>query len=814
MTMAPAQAASDATPVPPQSDANVRATLDKGGTEGDVIVVTGRAGTGNQKKVDTSYAISTISDQDLRVRAPVGVAEALKQVPGFYIANTSGEASSGVHVRGIPSDGYQTVALLEDGIPIQSDPGLGWLNGDQAIRLDQTVERIEVVRGGPSSIFYSNAPGAAINFITRRGTDTLQGLVRYEGADYNSQRVDGWLSGPIGKSDWRFFLGGYYRLSDGQHDSGYTQDKGGQIRLNISRDFDRGSVTFGVKRINERIGNWGGGIYTTDAKGNPISVPGFNDRHDNIAGPDTRYFNFLTPNGDFHFDNAVGTTVRLTQLSLQAKYDLSDNFKIEENARYRTSWTRRNSITPYSVSSASDFLKNTYGAENVGLFYRDSGAAFDVANQNGNGLALVNLARDHTVPLDEFISDTRLVGKVEALGHHDLSLGFYFANVHESYDVNSAAVLTDVKNHADVLDADVLDANGNPTSSLTDGGVLAYGSEFADARGRSNNIAVYASDEWQITDKLRVDGGGRWEQIQTSGVVEGAKTVNLNQSPTAADDSVGVGNGVFTPFSRKYDHASWTIGANYQYRPYLGVFARYTDTFRLPSISNFITNAGATPVVQKLNMLEGGIKFSHRKFDFYLTAFRTIYKSYEIDDFRALPSGVLAPFTVYGNTRTWGTELEATWRPTRWFDLHGSWTWQDSRFTNFVFTNSAGELTNYSNHRLNAIPNNTFRITPGLTLLDQKLRVQADFSYASRIFTDVANQISLPSYWTVDLDAQFDVTPRLQLGLIVNNVTNEFGLVNGNPRAGTIDNNEAGQSIFIGSSLYGRNVRGSVTYRF
>ncbi len=398
-------------------------------TAGDAIVVTGRAGTGNQKKVDTSYAISTISNQDLQMRAPIGIAEALKQVPGFYITNSGGEASNGVHVRGIPSDGYQTVALLEDGIPIQADPGLGWLNGDQSIRLDQSVERIEVVRGGPSSIFYSNAPGAAINFITRKGGDKLEGSVRYEGSDYNSHRVDGWLSGPIGKSDWRFFLGSYYRLSDGQHDSGYTQDKGGQIRLNISRDFDRGSILFGVKRIQERIGTFGGGIYTTDAKGNPVSVAGFNDQRDNIAGPDTRYFNFLTPNGDFHFDDGVGTTVRLTQLSFQAHYDLTDNFKVEQNTRYRTSWTRRNSITPYSVDTASDFLNSTYGkavntaaGQSLGLFYRDSGAAFDMQNQNGNGLALVNLARDHTVPLDEFITDTRLVGKMDALGHHDLAL--------------------------------------------------------------------------------------------------------------------------------------------------------------------------------------------------------------------------------------------------------------------------------------------------------------------------------------------------------------------------------------------------------
>lgn len=789
--------------------------------DGDDIVVTGRAGTSTQRKVETSYAISTISDADLRMRAPIGVAEALKQVPGFYSAPTSGEVAGGVRVRGIPSDGYQTVALLEDGIPIQGDPGLGWLNGDQSLRIDQSVERIEVVRGGPSAIFYSNAPGAAINFITRKGGDTLEALARYEVSSYNSHRLDGWIGGPIGASGWHFFAGGYYRLSDGPHNSGYRQDQGGQFRVNLSRDFERGGITFGVKRIDERVGYWGGGIYTTNASGDPVSITGLNNGRDNVVGPDTRTFTFLTPNGTYAFDNKVGSTVRLTQLSLQAHYDLSDRFKIEENVRYRTSWTQRNSITPYNVASASAFLTSTYGkavnakaGQTLGLFYRDTGASFDLANQNGNGLALTDLARTHTVPLDEFITDTRIVGKVDFLGTHNLALGAYYAREEERYNVLSAAVLTDVKPHADVLDAYLLDSKGNKLYKFTDSGVLSYGSEFANANGTSDNVAVYASDEWQVLDKVRIDGGVRYEKITTRGSVEGSKKVNLGQSATAADDSVGVGTGVYTPFSRSYDHLGWTIGGNYQARSYLGLFGRYTSTFRLPSVSSFITNANASPVVQTLNMLEGGVKYSRGPIDFYATVFRTIYNSYAISDYQKLANGLLSPVTVYGDTNTAGTEIEGTIRPVRWFDLHASWTWQNARFSRFVYTNSAGVLTDYSHHRMNGVPENTFRITPAVTLLGDKLRLQSDINYTDKIFTDVANQIVLPAYWSVDLAAQYNITPKLQFGLIVANVTNAMGLANGNPRAGTIDNSEAGQAVFIGSSLYQRNFRGSLTYRF
>lgn len=798
---------------------------------GDEIVVTGRAGTTDQKKVDTSYAISTVSSQELQMRSPLGVVEALKQVPGFFITNTSGEASSGVSVRGIPSDGFQSVALLEDGIPIQSDPGLGWLNGDQSIRVDQTIDRIEVVRGGPSTVFYSNAPGAAINFITRKGGDHLEGQTRYEFSDWGSHRLDAWLSGPIGKSDWRFFAGGYYRIDDGKRDPGFRQGQGGQFRVNISRDFDHGSINFGVKRIDERIPNWGGGIYTTDSDGHAIGVNGFDPKQDTIESADNRRFTFLTGRGPYNFDDGIGTTVRLTQLSFTGKRDLSDHVRIEENVRYRTSYIRRDSVTPYKVfSSATDFLSGTFGtAKGLGLFYRDTGAAF-TADQNGNGLPLINLARSHVMPLDEFITDTKLVASADFLGHHELAFGAYYAHAKEQYNADSSAILTDVRDNAQVLDVSTI-VNGQRGVDLTHGGVLQYGAEWSNGSGKSDNVAVYASDEWQITPKLRLDAGARWEQINTHGLVEGSTTVNLGQLPTSiADDKVKTGNGIFTPFDRTFDHMSWTVGVNYQFMPYFGAFVRYTNAFRLPNISSFITNPTSDPVVQTMNFAEAGLKFSRKHFDIYLTGFRTTFNSYEIDDTRLNAQGTLEPFRVFGDTRTWGTELEATWRPVSWFDLHGAWTWQDARFTSFVFNQQkldangkpvldgngkpVLETIDYSHNRQTPLPHNSFRITPGLNLLGRALRVETDVNYIGQRYTDVANQISLRPMWTVDLTARYQVTPQLGLNLIVNNLTDSLGLVNGNPRAGTINNSEAGQAIFIGSSQYRRSFRGAITYRF
>ncbi len=214
------------------------------------MVVTGRAGVEEIRKVEVSYAITTIGGEALRMDAPLGVADALGSVPGFWVESTGGEASANIRARGIPEEGFSAVGMEEDGLPVQHDPGLGWLNADQSFRLDDTIDRIEVVRGGPASMFSSNAPGGVVNFITRKPSDTAGGNLKVESSDYGLRRIDGWYSLPVG--DWRLGFGGFYREDDGVRDPGYTANKGGQARFAISRSFEGGSVDFNVKRIDDQ----------------------------------------------------------------------------------------------------------------------------------------------------------------------------------------------------------------------------------------------------------------------------------------------------------------------------------------------------------------------------------------------------------------------------------------------------------------------------------------------------------------------------------------------------------------------------------
>jgi hypothetical protein len=83
------------------------------GGDFDAIIVTSRVGGSELRKAEASYAITTLGDETLRLTNPVSVADTFKQVPGFWVESSGGEGSNNVRSRGIPTDGYSSVALQE-----------------------------------------------------------------------------------------------------------------------------------------------------------------------------------------------------------------------------------------------------------------------------------------------------------------------------------------------------------------------------------------------------------------------------------------------------------------------------------------------------------------------------------------------------------------------------------------------------------------------------------------------------------------------------------------------------------------------------
>ena len=111
--------------------------------------------------------------------APNSTADVLRAVPGVMAESSGGQNGANIFVRGYPSGGdAEFVTFQYAGTPVFPPPTLSFLENSQLVRLDETVQRIEAVRGGTGSLFSNGQPGLTVNVVPRIGATDFHGLAR------------------------------------------------------------------------------------------------------------------------------------------------------------------------------------------------------------------------------------------------------------------------------------------------------------------------------------------------------------------------------------------------------------------------------------------------------------------------------------------------------------------------------------------------------------------------------------------------------------------------------------------------------------
>ena len=211
------------------AEAQTQADADAQELTGEEVIVTGSAR--RQRRFDVSYAVNSLGQDDVKRLAPLNFADLLGKLPGIQVEATGGEVQNVTRVRGIPTDDGYSV-FQQDGLPLFHDINGNFFRGDSLNRYDLMTERVEVVRGGPAPIFASQA-AAIVNSITVTGTDTTRGKVQETLGTTDLYRLDAMQAGPLGERTY-YAIGGYLRRDGGQRNNGFPNDRGGQIRANIS----------------------------------------------------------------------------------------------------------------------------------------------------------------------------------------------------------------------------------------------------------------------------------------------------------------------------------------------------------------------------------------------------------------------------------------------------------------------------------------------------------------------------------------------------------------------------------------------------
>lgn len=164
-------------------------------TELEQVVVTAQRR--EQSAQDVGIALSVISGDQLAARGVTNVNQLQYQTPSLEIVPAFGGGQPQFRLRGVGFDDYATnntptvgVYVDEVAYPVPA--------ATQGVLYD--IDRVEVLRGPQGTLYGRNTTGGAINFITRRPTDQLSAGVTAEYGRFDSAKVEGFVSGPLGET--------------------------------------------------------------------------------------------------------------------------------------------------------------------------------------------------------------------------------------------------------------------------------------------------------------------------------------------------------------------------------------------------------------------------------------------------------------------------------------------------------------------------------------------------------------------------------------------------------------------------------------
>ncbi|RVU02307.1 TonB-dependent receptor [Novosphingobium umbonatum] len=759
------------------------------------ILVTGRQGAGIMLASERAFSLSRLSPEDISRRPALSMAELLQNFPGLWIDTSAGTSANIARLRGIPMDGYSAMAVQEDGLPIQHS-SLPWTDIDQFMRPDIMLESVDYVRGGPSSVLASNAPGGILNLHLRRPPDHRSGEARITATSYGLARMDAWLGGPLG--EWQTMAGGYIARDPTQRQINQTLG-GGQIRLRAERDLPDGRLTLTAR-------------YQDDASLNTSSFPmalrdgqwsalaGFDPRRGSWFGPDFSLVRFATANGTV--TRQVGRNNRNRVFDLSAAWVQHD---WTARLRLRRSDTERNAILSSGApTTAEEFLASQGAAlqlafpASTAILRRSDGRILD-----RKALVEVVQPASATVQLDE------MLGQIEhqaRLGPHNLAGGLHLVVNRWRYQRIVARALVEARSQGLLVEALALDGAGNSLGSLTDGGYLSRASTWEQTVGRTASVALYATDEWQIAPQWRIEAGIRQEAEALHGIVGLPRSIDGSTATIMANRNLQVDSGQSAAYAASFAATNATLAVHRQIAPdSIGLFVRASAGHVLPSVGAYRTSSQPA-AAHLLGVIEGeaGLVAQDSRGRISLTGFANRFTGLDVSSSVVdAGTGAITLIPRQAGSHTIGLELETSLALRPWAQWRSALTWQQSRLAEYRFKDASGAAQDYSGHVPQRIPD--LMLHSGLDFGGrQAWYVQPSITYMGRRFADDANVLRLPPALLVTLRTGWTLPRYGQISLEIDNLANTIAVMQGDAIAG---NAMPVQTYAIGRALAGRSLR-------
>jgi iron complex outermembrane receptor protein len=834
----------------------------------EAVVVTGTETP--RTKLETSNATTVLSAADLTQAAPRSTTEALRYVPGFTrVESSGGEVNENITMRGIL--GVEYVMFMEDGLPVFPTMHTFFMNADNLFRMDENIERVEVVRGAGSALFGSNTPGAIVNFINKTGGPEVSGSMRAYGGTGGLARYDFNVNGPVAEN-WRFSAGGFYRYNRGVRDPGFPGTAGGQFKASLTRNFGNGYFRTSLKIIDdrnqfilplpffypdstnlrriERVAGFSAYGSMNTNEGNNITVP--------------------TPDGQLGLPLENGLRTKAYWLTATAGFDLGKGWGIENSAQIMRNQQEWNAIVPFDVmrdtTAVQQYLTSYWAGYYFGVL-KSNGTVPGSASMTGatlsgplaftltypnvrdaagtpirydaaNGLLAPGGEWHVAKPIAAF--QDQLTFRKSLEGGHSLSLGVYFANYSQTNQWYFTDILTDVRDNPHFVDLTVNSANvvfhyqttGGPDSvtvpltnfAATRNGFRRFVSNYVSGTGQTTVVSTVLGGSFRVSERVRADLGVRYEgdgYVQTS--------QNTTVTPVAGDtanspnlvtqDVWGV-PASYRHFSRWIDDWAASIGLNYALTGQTSLYALGSRAYKMPALDEFL-NASAQQQVSlfrsKRNWTgEVGVKHASRNFGVALDGFYTILKDIVSQGLVTDPTTGQPIWIIQTNpeVRSFGLELEASGHlPNSGLGAMTNWTLLRAEYASCPPGPSGCPTGADVGTLISGVPPvvGNVAVTYGT---GRGLSFDADWHFVDRRCTSaVGCANALPTYTYLNLGAQYLIPANgITIRADLLNVYQSEGLEEGNPRLSLVGGRTS--NLFLARPILPRALQVSVGYQF
>ncbi|MBT8182644.1 MAG: TonB-dependent receptor [Eudoraea sp.] len=801
------------------------------------VIVTGSFDPRTQ--LESSMAVTVSNSKTIQQSFRRGTADFLQTIPGIFTDPSAGEVFTRVYSRGISASaeddmGWYYVTLQEDGLPV-SLVQHSYFSPDIFHRIDLTTEKLEALRGGNAAIMAMNGPGGIYNFISQGPRDGFGGEIQFQrgiqGEGNPVSRFDATFGGSIG-NQWYYNIGGHYRIDEGARNSDFTFSKGGQLKFNVQKSFEKGYFKFYGKILDDFTNRYTGVAATNwddpqaafgqDFNSTALLMPAFS-----ADIPDGRR---LFENATNNFDPSQGVHAQDRAFGIDFFQEVGQGWSLRFNLKH----SRKNANWQTSIS-------NAFVSINDPLAYFISGAQFPIGQvvfreaTSGTELARVDNSEilsggsseylgSGTLPNDAIMGTASWLKQSRSdewmnqiklrkmLTDHDLTFGIASGFSDTSLYTQGSFGYVTYEPNPRMLQV-TLENPSQPVLALSDeNGLSNYGGLFFDnSRANVSQVAFFANDQWKINEGLHLDLGLRYESIGH----EGSKDQSAPFEQAGGydgDPNTEYDNGILTPtgerdsFDFNYNYLSYSAALNYKLTERTAIFSRFSSGNKAPELNYYFNNFSNVPInkegeVQEIYQTEFGIKYRGNDFSATATAFWSQLKNIGIADFAFDPANGSVFYTPiqFNDSRTIGMEWESAYTPLTGFIIRFNGILQNAVATNWTVYDSAGSVDtaddielDYSGNSLPFNPKLMFNL--GGEYQIRNISVFFKWKFMGEREGNVANAFQLPAYGVVDFGSGYQLSQEISLQLLVTNLFNSAGLAN-----------------FFGANSFGASANGTST---